>query len=314
MADADEERNPLDVVAEEFGQRCRRGENPAISEYIEKYPHLADEIMSLLPAVAMMEKLKQKKQTRRQTRIKPPPSLNNYQIVRETGRSPLGVVCEARDGEQRVTLTILPKELSAGQLAQVERDSAAATRLIHPNIVPVLGTGQTAKFHYHVMTQVKGSGMRAVLQALRARTARIEITEMLLLVGRPPQPRFWQWVSRTGALLADALSYAHERQLSHGNVQPQSVIFDANGVPHFLNFGLAALNGNSSAPDAATDINGLAATLYEMLTLKTPTADASEQPGIPIRLQRTVLKGLRVSSDGGYKSAKAFVEDLLAAR
>jgi hypothetical protein len=38
------DRNPIEVVAEEFVERRRRGECPAFSEYTRRYPELADAI------------------------------------------------------------------------------------------------------------------------------------------------------------------------------------------------------------------------------------------------------------------------------
>ena len=53
----DGDREPFDCVAEEFVERCRRGESPSIDEYLERYPEHAETIRKLLPAVAMIERL-----------------------------------------------------------------------------------------------------------------------------------------------------------------------------------------------------------------------------------------------------------------
>jgi hypothetical protein len=41
----------IDQLAEEFAARYRRGERPAVQEYIDKYPDLADDIREMLPAM-----------------------------------------------------------------------------------------------------------------------------------------------------------------------------------------------------------------------------------------------------------------------
>ena len=51
------ERDPVEALADSFLERLRRGEHPAVSEYVEKYPDLADEIRSLFPTLAMVERL-----------------------------------------------------------------------------------------------------------------------------------------------------------------------------------------------------------------------------------------------------------------
>src|SRR5437588_456254 len=63
MSDSDSERDPVDVLAEEFAERCRRGETPSVGEYVERYPQLAEQLRDLLPAVAQMEQMKRRKQS-----------------------------------------------------------------------------------------------------------------------------------------------------------------------------------------------------------------------------------------------------------
>ena len=55
---SENERNPIDLLAEEFVERQRRGEHPSLLEYIERYPELAEEIRDLFPALVMVERLK----------------------------------------------------------------------------------------------------------------------------------------------------------------------------------------------------------------------------------------------------------------
>ena len=57
MSPSSSEPGPLDQLAEEFLARCRRGERPAVSEYAEKHPQLAEQIRDLFPALVAMEDL-----------------------------------------------------------------------------------------------------------------------------------------------------------------------------------------------------------------------------------------------------------------
>ena len=52
------DRNPVEVLAEEFVERRRRGECPSLSEYTRKYPELAEAIADLFPALLVMERVK----------------------------------------------------------------------------------------------------------------------------------------------------------------------------------------------------------------------------------------------------------------
>ncbi len=46
----------LDQLAEEFVARFRRGERPALKEYTDRFPELADEIRELFPAMVKVER------------------------------------------------------------------------------------------------------------------------------------------------------------------------------------------------------------------------------------------------------------------
>ena len=43
-------------LADEFAERYRRGERPALTEYAERYPELAEQIRDLFPALLVMER------------------------------------------------------------------------------------------------------------------------------------------------------------------------------------------------------------------------------------------------------------------
>ncbi len=53
-----EDRNPVEIAAEEFASRVRSGECPSVTEYVDRYPDYAEEISDLLPTVAAMEQLR----------------------------------------------------------------------------------------------------------------------------------------------------------------------------------------------------------------------------------------------------------------
>ncbi len=42
-------RNPVELLAEEFLDRKRRGEHPTLREYVERYPDLAGDIQRPVP-------------------------------------------------------------------------------------------------------------------------------------------------------------------------------------------------------------------------------------------------------------------------
>ena len=55
MSDSSDGRNPVEVLADEFLARQRRGERPSLSEYVARYPELAKEIHELFPVLLDIE-------------------------------------------------------------------------------------------------------------------------------------------------------------------------------------------------------------------------------------------------------------------
>ena len=55
MSTASSEHDPVNQLAEEFLERYRRGERPSVTEYAQKYPHLAEKIRDVFPALVVVE-------------------------------------------------------------------------------------------------------------------------------------------------------------------------------------------------------------------------------------------------------------------
>jgi hypothetical protein len=62
----------LTRLADEFAQRYRRGERPSLSEYVERYPHLAADIHELFPALVEVEQVKEDHQQAAAQEAAPP--------------------------------------------------------------------------------------------------------------------------------------------------------------------------------------------------------------------------------------------------
>ena len=179
MSDSTADRDPIEMLADSFLARFRRGERPSVEEYAAKHPELAEEIRELLPALVMLEQEKPAVGLAAATNSGPdatalgpaPRQLGDYLIVREIGRGGMGVVYESVQQSlgRHVALKVLPHQALSGA-TQVERfrlEARAAARLHHTNIVPVFGVGECEGVHYYAMQFIQGQGLDVVIDALR---------------------------------------------------------------------------------------------------------------------------------------------------
>jgi len=179
MNDSDETRNPVERLAEEFVERCRRGEHPSVSEYAEAHPAWADQIRQVFPTLYALEDLKSDRDACAGLSggvsaqlDKPPERLGDFRIIRPIGRGGMGVVYEAEQESlgRRVALKVLPASYSSSPraLERFRREAQAAARLHHTNIVSVFGVGEHEGRRFYVMQYIEGRSLDAVLAELRA--------------------------------------------------------------------------------------------------------------------------------------------------
>src|SRR5262245_16702423 len=180
MATPKPERETVEQLAEEFVERFRRGERPALTEYTARYPEHAAEIRDLFPALVVMEQVAPDSVDSGLTADHAggparaaghPERLGDYRILRVVGRGGMGGVYEAEQVSlgRHVALKVLPghARLDPRQLARFQREAKAAARLHHTNIVPVYGVGEADGQHYYVMQFIQGLGLDQVLDELK---------------------------------------------------------------------------------------------------------------------------------------------------
>jgi eukaryotic-like serine/threonine-protein kinase len=179
ISSSSSDRDPLERLAAEFLDRRRRGENPSPSEYAEKYPQWAEQILEFFPALEVLEGLKPGSGDRTASHegaalaTAPPPleQLGEYRILREIGRGGMGVVYEAIQETlgRRVALKVLPMHgrIDAIQMQRFQLEARSAARLHHSSIVPVYGVGEAGGIHYYVMQYIQGHGLDVILDDLR---------------------------------------------------------------------------------------------------------------------------------------------------
>lgn len=186
MNESSLQRDPVEVLAEEFLQRRRRGESVSVEEYAQQHPQLADRIREVFSTALWLEEFRQAgatlerplQPTAEQSAPpdSPPPPLKrlgDFRIIREIGRGGMGVVYEAEQESlgRRVAVKVLPSiHLSSpSAVRRFRREAKAAARLHHTNIIPIFGVGEQDGVHYYVMQYIRGLSLDEVLEELSRR-------------------------------------------------------------------------------------------------------------------------------------------------
>ena len=262
--------------------------------------------------------------------------LGDYQLLEEIGRGGQGVVYRAH--QKTLNRTVALKVIGLGpwtteaHLKRFRREAQAAASLEHPGIVPIYEVGEREGSCYFSMKYVEGGQLDEVV-----RRESVSIRQAAELIAK---------VART-------VHYAHEHGILHRDIKPGNILLDAKGNPLLTDFGLAGLiqaestitgtlevmgtpsymapeqaGGEHAKVSKATDVYGLGAVLYEMLTGQLPFAGGTSyqtirllldteprqprlwNPKIDRDLSTICLKCLEKDPHRRYSSALALAEDL----
>ncbi|MEW6283678.1 MAG: serine/threonine-protein kinase [Candidatus Eremiobacterota bacterium] len=206
---------------------------------------------------------------------------SKYRLESSLGEGGMGSVFRIRDQDldREVAAKALRPELAEDPafVARFVEEARITGRLQHPNIVPVHDLGISDGIPYFTMMLVRGETLRQVIERL--------------VEGDRETHRVFDWARRVAVLLqiCDAVSYAHSRGVLHLDLKPENVMLGTYGEVQVMDWGLArnqaeASEGTTqgtpvySAPeqmkgdalDQRTDVYGLAALAYELLSLRPP--------------------------------------------
>ena len=148
----------------------------------------------------------------------------NYELESEVGRGGMGIVYCARDRrlKREIAIKVLPPELSfrADIRQRFLREAETAAQLNHPNIVPIYTVEEKDNLVYFVMAYIKGDNLGQRLQQ-HGPIPPVEVRRILREV-------------------ADALAYAHNRNVIHRDIKPDNIIIDEEtGRAMVTDFGIA---------------------------------------------------------------------------
>src|SRR2546427_4325944 len=259
----------------------------------------------------------------------------DYELLEEIGRGGQGVVYRARQKSLNRIVALkaigLAHWATEAHVKRFRLEAEAAASLNHPCIVPIYEVGERDGACYFSMGLVEGGQLDAILK-------------------REPMP-----IRRAVELivkLARTVHYAHEHDILHRDIKPGNILLDAKGEPHLTDFGLARLlesestithtlevlgtpsymapeqaAGNNAGLSSATDVYGLGAVFYQLLTGHPPFAGGTTfetfrlvldteprqprlwNPKVDRDLSTICLKCLEKDPQRRYSSALALAED-----
>jgi len=257
----------LGACLEDYLLRAARGERPSPDEYRERLGDVFGEFRSLIDADAAVESALEAQEAPRFPRAFGP-----YELLSELGRGGNGIVYLARRDGREVALKVLRRGFVADPVAveRFRREVEILRTAPHPSIVPLLDSGIEAGEPWYAMERIDGSTLEDLRRA-----------------GTPPAVRE---LCAGLAQVADALSHLHARGILHRDVKPSNVLRSDEGRYILCDFGLAHVAaevsltrtgdilgtprymspeqvlGDKRAIGPATDLYGLGATLYEVLS------------------------------------------------
>jgi hypothetical protein len=259
--------------------------------------------------------------------------VGRFKLVGFLGEGAMGRVFRVEDTllQRYAALKVLPSTIRrGGKTVAVERlirEARAAATVEHPNAVNIYEVNESAGVHYIAMELIEGGTLRDLVKA----NGPLEYTRACMLC----------------ADAADALDHAHQRGIIHRDVKPGNLMLTRSGRCKVTDFGLARAEGAGDlsgrlpesvgtpqflAPEIAagspataqSDIYSLAATLWYMLTGRSPYGPgapaeslrrhateplpdlAALRPDLPAPLVQAIRTALAKSPAERFNSAQQF--------
>jgi serine/threonine-protein kinase len=242
----------------------------------------------------------------------------HYHVERVLGEGGMATVYLAEDPKhhRKVAVKVMRPEMAATLGAErFLREVEIAAQLSHPHILPVYDSGNAGGILYYVMPYVEGESLQDRLQ----RETELPIEDAV----------------RIAREVAEALAYAHARNIVHRDIKPANIMMSA-GHALVADFGIARATGGGGAAitktgmavgtpqymspeqsngspnvDARADIFALGCVFYEMVAGEPPFTGPTPQ-AIVIRSMTEAPRPLTTTRDGLSAALDAVVGKALA--
>ncbi len=350
------EKDLSDDLFAEYLSRSNEGEKLDVANFLQSRGFSNDSVETFRKELRGYERYRNLLQARTLDGQK----IGRYQLIRELGRGGMGRVYLAEDIEKnrQVALKLLTsvERPSVQARERFRREYEMVASLHHPHIIPMYDAGEEDGFRYYAMEYISGFTLDQVIKRVKARDiSRIRAEDVGEAVGgKGPLWRgtYIDWVCWILSSVGEALAHAHRRGIIHRDVKPSNILLSHAGRPYLFDFGLAVgtrgtritktgeilgtpvymapeqIEGGKKPLDQRTDVYGLGATLYEMLTLRVPFEGDSphevahrilfDQPARPRKFNSTIpgsleaicMTALSKEPSRRYTTVRAMVQDL----
>jgi serine/threonine protein kinase len=244
--------------------------------------------------------------------------IGKYDLIEAVGKGGCGSVYRATDRE---TGAVVAVKVLAANLAdnpklhyRFAQEFQAASRLEHPNIVRAIDFGMDGKTTYLAMEFVEGHSLG----------------DLIVRHKRLPEGSAVRIITQ----VAQALDYAHKRQIIHRDVKPDNILVRADGRAKLADFGLAKDVGNDRdltrpstalgtphfmAPeqyddakrvDVRADVYSLGATLYMAVTGRAPFDSCTSLEALGRKIKGEIDPPNRLCPDLSQRANDAIVAAL----
>lgn len=260
--------------------------------------------------------------------------INDYLIIDTISSSPTSSLYRAEDTRQKnstVTLKLLHSmHLSEQRCQQFFKEVQSLKKLKHEHILPVLDADIYENIPYLVTEYAPGGSLRDRVHSQRAPLLPVQETLTIL------------------TQVGQALQYAHQMNVIHGNLKPENILFNSENGALLTDFSLVTTmdafstdhsNHANAFPYMApeqfqgwmteeSDQYALGCIAYELFTGEVPFLGAdfseikykhiTEKPVaptqrnllLPISIEQAILKAMQKKSEDRHPSVKDFVSSL----
>jgi len=256
-----------------------------------------------------------------------------FEIERRLGKGGMAIVYLATEVHlsRQVAIKVLPPELTFGHgVERFKREAKTAAALDHPNIIPIYRVATGGKLFWYAMKFLEGKSLDELLREKE----RFTLQETINIL----------------AQVAEALDYAHDRQVIHRDIKPANVMLDSRDRVTVTDYGIAkaltegTLTASGSvvgtpyymSPEqgmgrpvtGAADQYSVAVMAYRMLSGSVPFEGESAveilhkhcmlpapplstvMGGLPDHVYYSVHKALEKKPENRFSSCRAFVKAL----